>query len=127
MSGTPVPNGRRNRSAFSPDSGRNFIQCGISRRGGPPADLPIGRRLQGTHTTHSQLDARYDKLHTLTETQEQRIDVLAKMNSPDKLEFRNREISKLLTDTANALDRVKHLEVMHNTKHPPVSNERRAE
>ena len=74
-----------------------------------------------------KLDARYDKLHTLTETQEQRIDVLAKMNSPDKLEFRNREISKLLTDTANALDRVKHLEVMHNTKHPPVSNERRAE
>tara|TARA_R100001082_G_scaffold105887_1_gene78332 strand:- start:3717 stop:4079 length:363 start_codon:yes stop_codon:yes gene_type:complete len=74
-----------------------------------------------------KLDARYDKLHTLTETQEQRIDVLAKMNSPDKLEFRNREISRLLADTANALDRVKHLEVMHNTKHPPVSNERRAE
>ncbi len=32
------------------------------------------------------LDARYDKLHTLSETQEQRIDVLAKMNSVDKLE-----------------------------------------
>ena len=27
------------------------------------------------------LDARYDKLHTLTETQEQRIDILAKMSS----------------------------------------------
>ena len=66
------------------------------------------------------------KLSTLTETQEQRIDVLARMNAPDKLEFRNREISKLLADTAQALERVKHLEVMHNTVHPPVASERKA-
>lgn len=72
-----------------------------------------------------KLDARYDRLHTLSETQEQRIDVLAKMNSVDKLEQRNREISKLLADTAQALDRVKHLETMHNTRHPPVLSERK--
>ncbi len=73
-----------------------------------------------------KLDARYDKLHTLTETQEQRIDVLAKMNSPDKLEARHRETSKLLADVSNALDRIKHLETMHNTKHPIVASERKA-
>jgi|TARA_R110002110_G_scaffold115201_11_gene285708 Tfp pilus assembly protein PilN len=74
----------------------------------------------------SALDTRCDKLHTLTETQQQRIDVLANLNSVDKLEFRNRETSKLLSDTAQALERVKHLEVMHNTVHPPVASERKA-
>lgn len=72
------------------------------------------------------LDQRADKMHTLTETQEQRIDVLAKMNSPDRLEARHRETSKLLADVANALDRIKHLETMHNTKHPIVASERKA-
>ena len=78
------------------------------------------------HKLFRSLDMRVDKLTTLTETQEQRIDVLARMNAPDKLEFRNREISKLLADTAQALERVKHLEVMHNTVHPPVASERKA-
>nr|AKH47270.1 hypothetical protein [uncultured marine virus] len=72
------------------------------------------------------LDTRCDKLHTLTETQQQRIDVLANLNSVEKLELRNREISKLLSDTEQALERVKHLEVMHNTVHPPVPSERKA-
>mgnify|MGYP003114135383 CR=1 FL=1 len=72
------------------------------------------------------LDGRFDKLHTLTETQEQRIDILAKMSSPDRLEARHRETSKLLADVANALERIKHLETMHNTKHPIVASERKA-
>ncbi len=78
------------------------------------------------HKLVRSLDMRVDKLTTLTETQEQRIDVLAKMNSPDKLEARHRETSKLLADVSNALDRIKHLETMHNTKHPIVASERKA-
>lgn len=78
------------------------------------------------HKLMRSLDMRVDKLTTLTETQEQRIDVLAKMNSPDKLEARHRETSKLLADVANALARIQHLEVMHNTKHPVVASERKA-
>lgn len=85
-----------------------------------------GQDLKELQKMVRSLDTRFDKIYTLTEMQEQRIDVLAKLNSPDRLEARHREISKLLSDTSNALDRIKHLEVMHNTKHPVVASERKA-
>ena len=42
------------------------------------------------------------------------------------LDTRCDKLHKLLSDTAQALERVKHLEVMHNTVHPPVASERKA-
>jgi len=73
-----------------------------------------------------KIDQRIDGLENGESVIKQRVDIMAKMNAPEVLEARHRETQKLLGDTANALERVKHLETMHNTVHPPVASERRA-
>jgi len=76
------------------------------------------------HATLKANDKRIDILENGSSVTSQRLDILAKMNSPDVLEKRHRETAKILSDVENALDRVKHLETMHNTVHPPVPSER---
>lgn len=76
------------------------------------------------HATLKNNDRRIDVLENQTSITNQRLDILGKMNAPDVLEKRHRETAKLLSDVENALDRVKHLETMHNTIHPPVPSER---
>jgi hypothetical protein len=73
-----------------------------------------------------KIDQRIDGLENGESVIKQRVDIMAKMNAPEVLEARHRETQKLLGDTANALERVKHLETMHNTVHPPVASERKA-
>lgn len=72
-----------------------------------------------------KIDQRIDQLENREAVLKQRTDIIAKLNAPDVLELRARETAKLLSDVSNALDRVKHLEVMHNTVHPPVSDTRK--
>ena len=76
------------------------------------------------HATLKGNDKRIDVLENQSSIIQQRLDILTKMNAPDILEKRHRETAKLLSDVENALDRVKHLETMHNTIHPPVPSER---
>jgi len=74
-----------------------------------------------------KMDSMYDKLHTSTETQEQRISILAKMASPENLRRDHMQLSEILTTIKNlekGYDRLYH---MHNGKHPPVASERKAE
>ena len=43
-----------------------------------------------------KMDSMYDKLHTSTETQEQRISILAKMASPENLRRDHMQLSEIL-------------------------------
>lgn len=72
------------------------------------------------------LDARFDKLHTLTETQEQRIDILAKMSSPENLRRDHMNMASMQADIAFLKDEAARMHKLHNGVHPPVSNERKA-
>jgi len=73
------------------------------------------------------LDARYDKLHTLTETQEQRIDILAKMNSPENLRRDHMTLAEMMAQIAQLRKEMDHQLHIHNSKHIPVASERKAE
>lgn len=74
-----------------------------------------------------KMDSMYDKLHTSTETQEQRISILAKMASPENLRRDHMQLSEILTTIKNLEKNYDRLYSMHNGKHPPVANERKAE
>ena len=74
-----------------------------------------------------KMDSMYDKLHTSTETQEQRISILAKMASPENLRRDHMQLSEMLTTIKNLEKSYDRLYAMHNGKHPPVANERKAE
>ena len=48
-----------------------------------------------------KMDSNYDKLHTATETQEQRISILAKMASPENLRRDHMQLAEMLTTIKN--------------------------
>ena len=73
------------------------------------------------------MDGMYDKLHTSTETQEQRISVLAKMASPENLRRDHMQLAEILTTIKNLEKNYDRLYHMHNGKHPPVSDTRKAD
>lgn len=72
------------------------------------------------------MDKMLDKFDAEQAVLKQRTNIIAELNAPSILEARARETSKLLADVENALERVKHMETMHNTVHPPVPSERKA-
>jgi len=74
-----------------------------------------------------KMDGMYDRLHTSTETQEQRIAVLAKMASPENLRRDHMQLSEILTTIKNLEKNYDRLYAMHNGKHPPVSDTRKAD
>ena len=74
-----------------------------------------------------KMDGMYDRLHTSTETQEQRISILAKMASPENLRRDHMQLSEILTTIKNLEKNYDRLYAMHNGKHPPVSSERKAD
>tara|TARA_R110002074_G_scaffold182685_5_gene347703 strand:- start:746 stop:1108 length:363 start_codon:yes stop_codon:yes gene_type:complete len=73
------------------------------------------------------LDSRADRLDTLTETGSQRIAILSSMSSPENLRREHIEMAKVLADVAYLREETEHLRKMHNTVHPPVTSERKAQ
>jgi hypothetical protein len=73
------------------------------------------------------MDSRGDKLVTATETQEQRINILAKMASPENLRRDHMQLAELLTTVKQLEKSYDRLYSMHNGKHPPVSDTRKAD
>lgn len=74
-----------------------------------------------------KMDSRGDKLVTSTETQEQRINILANMSSPENLRRDHMQLASLLKAVEILQKDCDKLYSMHNGKHPPVANERKAE
>lgn len=74
----------------------------------------------------SALDTRCDRLHTMTETQEQRLNILAKMSSPENLRRDHMSMAQMQADIAFLKDEAARMHKLHNGVHPPVSSERKA-
>ena len=73
-----------------------------------------------------KIDQRIDHLDNGEAVVKQRLDILAKMNAPDVLERRNREVASMLSDIAYLKDEASRMHKIHNGAHPPVASERKA-
>jgi len=71
-----------------------------------------------------KMDARSDKLITSNETQEQRINILAKMASPENLRRDHMQMAEIVTHVQRLQKDCDRLYSMHNGTHPPVPSER---
>ena len=71
-----------------------------------------------------KMDARSDKLITATETQEQRINILAKMASHENLRRDHMQLAEIVTHVGRLQKDCERLYAMHNGTHPPVPSER---
>jgi hypothetical protein len=71
-----------------------------------------------------KMDARSDKLITSNETQEQRINILAKMASPENLRRDHMQLAEIVTHVQRLQKDCDRLYHMHNGVHPPVPSER---
>jgi ubiquinone biosynthesis protein UbiJ len=71
------------------------------------------------------IDKRIDGLETSTETQEQRLKVLAAMSSPENMRRDHMQIADVLANVRFLRDEVERLRKIHNGSHPPVASERR--
>ena len=79
------------------------------------ADIEI--RLRG-------MDRRIDSLDTATEKQEQRINILAQMSSPENLRRDHMAAAAMQADLSYLKSETVSLRKMHNGVHPPVASER---
>jgi chromosome segregation ATPase len=86
----------------------------------------ILEKLDDMESRFRVLDSTTDKQETSIETLEQRMSVLSGMMSPDNLRRDHMTLAELMTNVKQLRDDVNHLEKMHNTVHPPVSNTRKA-
>jgi len=73
------------------------------------------------------MDRRIDSLDTRTEKQEQRINILAQMSSPENLRRDHMTMATLLRDCEQLRKEMDHQLHIHNGKHVPVSDIRKAE
>jgi len=87
----------------------------------------IGEKLNDVEQRLRKMDTRGDKLTTLTETQEQRIDILAKMNSPENLRRDHMNLAEIMAQVAQLRKEMDHQLHIHNSKHIPVPDVRKAE
>ena len=80
----------------------------------------IEKRLRG-------MDRRIDALDTRTEKQEQRINVLSQMSSPENLRRDHMAMATLFRDCEQLRKEMDHQLHIHNSKHIPVSDVRKAD
>jgi uncharacterized membrane protein len=84
-------------------------------------------KLEDMEQRFRKMDSRGDKLVTIAETQQQRIDILAKMASPENLRRDHMQLAELLATVKGLEKSCDRLYSMHNGKHPPVSDTRKAD
>ena len=77
----------------------------------------IEKRLRG-------MDRRIDSLDTSTEKQEQRINILSQMSSPENLRRDHMASAAMQSDIQYLKSETVSLRKMHNGVHPPVASER---
>ena len=81
-------------------------------------------QLADTEVRLRGLDRRIDALDTRTEKQEQRLNILAQMSSPELLRRDHIEMASLIGRVNYIADEVERLRHQHNGSHPPVASER---
>lgn len=87
----------------------------------------ILEKLDDMESRFRVLDSTTDKQETSIETLEQRMSVLSGMMSPDNLRRDHMTLAELMANVRQIREDVNHLEKMHNTVHPPVSQVRKAD
>ena len=87
----------------------------------------ITNKLEDVEDRLRELARREDKLFTLTETQEQRIAVLSKLNSPEVLRAEHMQLATIIEQISVLQSQMKHMEGIHNSRHIPVASERKAD
>jgi hypothetical protein len=86
--------------------------------------------LEAVHDMEKRLrgmDRRIDSLDTATEKQEQRINILAQMSSPENLRRDHMAVATLTATVAQLRSDMDHQLHIHNSQHIPVSNVRKAQ
>ena len=83
-------------------------------------------QLADTEQRLRKIDQRIDLLDNGEAVVKQRLDILAKMNAPEILERRNREVAIMLSDIAYLKEEASRMHKIHNGAHPPVASERKA-
>ena len=83
-------------------------------------------QLADTEQRLRKIDQRIDLLDNGEAVVKQRLDILAKMNAPEILERRNREVAIMLSDIAYLKEEASRMHKIHNGVHPPVASERKA-
>ena len=62
-----------------------------------------------------------------TETQEQRLTVLSKLNSPETLRREHMQLATIIEQISVLQAQMQHMEGIHNSRHIPVASERKAD
>lgn len=73
-----------------------------------------------------KIDMRIDQLENAESVIRQRLDILAKMNSPENLRRDHMQIANILADVAYLKSEAERMHKIHNGVHPPVVSERKA-
>ncbi len=87
----------------------------------------ITNKLEDVEDRLRELARREDKLFTLTETQEQRLTVLSKLNSPETLRREHMQLATIIEQISVLQAQMQHMEGIHNSRHIPVASERKAD
>ena len=83
-------------------------------------------QLADTEQRLRKIDQRIDLLDNGEAVVRQRLDIIAKLNAPDVLERRNREVASMLSDIAYLREEASRMHSIHSGAHPPVASERKA-
>ena len=73
-----------------------------------------------------KVDQRIDQLENSESVIKQRLDILAKMNSPENLRRDHRTLAAIQADISFLKDEAARMHKIHNGVHPPVASERKA-
>ncbi len=73
-----------------------------------------------------KIDQRIDHLENGEAVVKQRLDILAKLNSPENLRRDHMQVASILADISYLKSESERIHKIHNGVHPPVSNERKA-
>ena len=87
----------------------------------------LGDQLKDIEARLRTLDTRADRLDTKTETQAGKVSVLANMSSPENLRRDHINIAILGEIVSQLRREMDHQLHIHNSKHIPVSDTRKAE
>lgn len=82
--------------------------------------------LQDIESRLRKIDQRIDILENGESVVKQRLDILAKLNSPENLRRDHMQIANILADISYLKAEASRMHKIHNGVHPPVANERKA-
>ncbi len=82
--------------------------------------------LQDIESRLRKIDQRIDILENGESVVKQRLDILAKLNSPENLRRDHMQIANILADISYLKAEAVRMHKIHNGVHPPVANERKA-